>query len=370
MRIPFGTIPKEFVSRALTYEFKDPLTAVFPKVSNMGAVIVTKGGEYYGIVDVRAATGNGSLRMDKNYPVGRVARKLPPLTKDTDMKKAISLFYTMASKALPFAEDGKIIGVVHRNAILKAMLSMHTVSGMKVNEIMSTPLMAVDQETNVERARAAMRDYRVKRLAVLDHGRLFGMLTTRNLMEYGMVMRHKLPELPVTRKHIKVSDVCERNIRTIDYGRDVEDAIRSFVENGISSLPVIRNGRPVGIITVRDVFETILKNSNAEKRNIMVSGMTDPDLREMEEDVIAELEAFADKVDRLRNFKVDYIAFNVKRIKSREYELRARMGLSRGGAMSISTSGYSLEATLKDLLSKMLKEVRGSHDVILTERKV
>jgi hypothetical protein len=38
--------------------------------------------------------------------------------------------------------------------------------------------------------------------------------------------------------------------------------------------------------------------------------------------------------------------------------------------VSVNVSGYSLDATLKDMLAKMLREVKNRHDVILTGRKV
>ncbi len=370
MRIPFGPVPKGFVSDTIAYDFKDPLTSAFSKIGSMGAVIVTKSGEYYGIVDVRSATGSGSLRIDKGYPVGKVARPLPPLSEDSDLKKAIFLFYSSAAKALPYAYNGKIIGIVKRSEILKALLSTHAMAGLRVSDIMSVPLLTVSRDTNMDKARAAMKAHGVKRLVVLDKGELYGIFTTKSIMENGILLKNNLPELPVNRKRVSVGNTCERNIQTIDYAKSVEDALRMFVEKDISSLPVLRTGKPVGIITVKDVLEVIVKNINIQRRNIIISGMTDPDLREMEDEVIAELESFAEKADRFKNGKIDYVALNVKRIKSKGYELSSRLGFTRGGAISVHVYGYSLEATMKALLSKLYREAKSRNDVILTERKV
>lgn len=368
MRMPFGSIPSEFVSEAKIYDFKQPLVEAISNVNKMGAVIVTKEGKYYGIVDARAATRAG-LKLDKNFPVGKVAKQAPQLNEESDIEKAISLFYSSSTKALPFMRSGRVAGMVKRTAIIKAILSMHLLSDVKVNDIMTTPVIAIDQDTGLERARVSLREHRVNRLLVLDHGRLLGILTSKNFMEYGMANKKKLLQLEVPRRNVNAGDVCERNIHTIAYGNSAEDAIRQFVERDISSLPVIRNGKPVGIVTVHDIFEIIVKNANVQSRNIVISGL-DENTREYEEDTLTALEGFARKVEHFTGVRIDYIALNVKRIKMKEYELRARMGFVRGGAVSMHVSGYSLEATLNALMAKMLKAVRNKNDVLLTGRKL
>ncbi|MHB1830653.1 MAG: CBS domain-containing protein [Candidatus Micrarchaeaceae archaeon] len=366
----FGSIPKEFVSDTQIFDFKDNVSEALPKVEKFGAVVVTRNGQCYGIVDDRAVASFGNTRISKDVAVGKFARRSATLSKDSEIKNAIEIFYSSGLKALPYVENGKAKGIVKRSAILKAIISMHLFSTVKVDDMMSTPVIAIDAETSFEKAKAAMMEHKVNRLVVIDKGKLYGILTSKNIMQYGMKENKRMPEFSGGGdRHTHAGEICEKNPYTIERGSGAEDAIRTFVEKDISSLPVIKSGRPLGILTVRDVFETVVKNANVQKRNIVISGL-DPDTKEYEPEIIAELESLADKVDRFKGNRVDYISLNIKRIKSKEYEMRSRFALSRGGAISIYAHRYSLEATLKDIIDKTYIEAHDKNDIKITGRKV
>lgn len=358
MRVAFGSVPREFVSETEVYDFKDPVSEVLPKVGKLGAVVVTKDGSYFGVVDDRSVAMKGATKLGKGFAVGKFARRVPALSSESEMKKAIESFYSSGTKALPYVENGKVKGVVKRTEVLKALLSMHVFSNTKVNDIMSTPVISIDQEASIERAKAAMKDNSVNRIAVLNGGKFYGIISARDLMNYGMRSSSRMPELSGGKdKHSHVGNITQRNPYTIESGAPAESALRDFIEKNISSLPVIKNGKPIGILTVRDVFETVVKNANVEKRNIVISGL-DSRTVEYRDDMVAELELLADKIDRFGGTRVDYMALNVKPIKQKEYELRIRLGLSKGGAVHVYVSGYSLEATLKDLTNKVYRAVK------------
>ncbi len=369
MKDVFGPVPREFVSETEIHDFKDSVAVSLSSVERLGAVVVTKNGGYYGIVDDRSVAGKGATNINKGLAIGKLAKPVPAITKDHDIKDAIGMFYSSATKALPFSENGRIKGIVKRSALLKAVLSMHMLSTSKVNDIMSKPVIAVPQESSIERANSAMRDNRVNRLAVLRKGRFYGILTARDLMEYGMKSRSRNPEFSVAsdRPHTHVGDICHSDPYTIEYGEPAEAAIRSFVENDISSLPVLRKGRPVGIVTVSDIFETVIKNANVKRRNIVISGLDDY-TKEREGDIQDALELLAEKIDRFRSNNIDYMAVNVKRIKQKGYEMHARLALTKSGAVSAYASGYSLELTLRDLVARLYKEVKSKNDFIIAGR--
>jgi CBS domain-containing protein len=369
MRGAFGSIPKEFVSETRLYDFKDPVSEVLPKVERLSAVVVTKNGSYYGLVDDRVVAGKGAVKLGSSFAVGKFAKRVPFLTKESEIKKAIEMFYSSGTKALPFFENGKVKGIVKRSEILKSILSMHLLSTLKVNDIMSTPIIAVDEESSIGRAKNAMYENNVNRIAVLSKGKFYGIVTAKDLMEYGMHDKSRLPEFSGgSTRHEYVRDITQRDPHSAEYGSSVESAIRDFIEKNISSLPVLKNGRPVGIITVRDIFETIVKNAKIEHRNIIISGL-DERTKEFEGEITFELESLADRIDRFGNSKVDYIALNIKPVRQRTYELRARLGLVKGGVVHEYVSGYSLEATLKQLSTGIYNTIRDRHEVISSGRK-
>ncbi|MDE1859386.1 MAG: CBS domain-containing protein, partial [Candidatus Micrarchaeota archaeon] len=333
-------------------------------------VIVFKDGAYYGIVDDRSMAVRGNTKIPQNYPVGKFAKRVPILTRSMDIRHAIQAFYESSSKAVPFAENDKIKGILRRTDILKSILSLHILASYKASDIMSTPVIGIDQEATLEKAKNAMKENNVNRLIVLDKGKLFGIITYKNIIESTMAVKNRSPEFsPKGRIHTRVAEFSHRDINTIDDSVGIDQAIREMVKNGVSSLLVTRKGHPVGMLTVRDILETIIKDSNVQKKNIVISGM-DSDLREYQDEIEEELDAFANRVDKFRDVKVDYIAVNIKKIKSRQYEIKARLGLLHGGAVSMNASGFSLQSTLKQLTDKLYKTIEVRNDIVITNRKL
>jgi CBS domain-containing protein len=373
MKVAFELIPKEFLSETTFYDYKDPMADALTKVNKFGAVVVFKEGQYYGIVDDRSIAKQGTMKMPQNYPVGKFARSVPILDSSSDIKSAIQVFYDSSSKAIPFAHNNKIKGILKRTDILKSILSLHLLSSYKASDIMSTPVIAIDQEASLEKARNAMKENSVNRLVVMDKGKLFGIITFKGIMLSSMATRGRSPELsPKGRSHTSVAEFSQSDVYTIDQDADLDQSIRELIKNNTSSLLVMRKGKPVGMLSVRDILETIVKNSNVQKRNIVISGL-DSNSKEYEEDITSSLEAFAEKVDKFRDVKVDYIALNIKDIKgvkSRQYEMKARIGLVHGGAISMNASGFNLERTLKILVDKLYKVIETKNDIVITGRKV
>ncbi len=371
MKVAFELIPKEFISDTAFYDYKDQMSDALTKVNKFGAVVVFKDGQYYGVVDDRSIAKQGTIRMPENYPVGKFARSVPILDRSSDIGKAIEVFYNSATKAVPLAENNKIKGILKRTDILKSILSLHILSSYKASDVMSTPVIAIDQETSIEKARYAMKENNVNRLAVMDKGKLFGIITFKGLIE-SMEIKNRSPEFsPKGRAHATVADYSRHDVYTIDQDTNLDQTIRELIKNNTSALLVMRKGKPVGMLTIRDIFETIVKNSNVPRRNIVLSGL-DSNTKEYEQDINTSLEAFADKVDKFRDVKIDYIALNVKAIKgekSRQYDLRARIGLVKGGTISMSSSGFNLERTLKVLVDKLYKIIETKNEIIITGRK-
>ncbi len=370
MRAVFGNIPKEFVSETEIFSLKEPLSNAVSKINKYGAVVVTRDGKYYGMVDDRAVSVRAGTSTSRNLSLGKISRNTQLLSEDSTINNAISAFYSSASKALPYIENGKIKGIVKRTDILKSVLSMHLLSNLRAADVMSAPLLAISQESSIEHAMASMREHAVNRLVVIDRGKLYGIITARNVMEYGTALKARKPGFALGKaRHTKVGDICQRSAFTIPYEVGLDSAIRELIGKNISSLIVLRSNKPVGILTIRDIFETIVKNENVKRRNIMISGLDD-NTKEMEDEILADIELLAEKVDRFSGTKVDYIALNIRHIKSKGYELRGRLGFARGGALHIHVSGYSLSATLKDVINKMYREAKNRNDFVLTGRSI
>ena len=86
------------------------------------ALIVTKDGEYYGIVDSRVLTSMKSLKFAATEKIGKLAVKAPRVSDTTSVEDLAYYFYKLRVKNLPYMEDEKITGIVERKTVLKMML--------------------------------------------------------------------------------------------------------------------------------------------------------------------------------------------------------------------------------------------------------
>ncbi len=55
-----------------------------------------------------------------------------------------------------------------------------------------------------------------------------------------------------------VREVMTDDVRTVDFGATVTEAARLLADAGVGSLPVVEDGRPIGIVTDRDLVVRVL----------------------------------------------------------------------------------------------------------------
>lgn len=55
----------------------------------------------------------------------------------------------------------------------------------------------------------------------------------------------------------KLRDIMIKNVITIDRDKNAQDVARSMAEHGIGSLVVVSDGKPIGIVTERDLVRKV-----------------------------------------------------------------------------------------------------------------
>jgi CBS domain-containing protein len=116
----------------------------------------------------------------------------------------------------------------------------------KVEEIMTRDPRTVDADDPIVDAARTMRDSDIGDVVVMDGGQVGGIVTDRDIVVRG-VAEGRDPESTA------VSEVCTTGIETIDPDASVDDALRLMREHDIRRLPVTKNGRPVGILSLGDL---------------------------------------------------------------------------------------------------------------------
>ncbi len=358
MRETFEKVPEGFISKTATYDQKVPIVSILEEVDRLGTVVITRGGEYAGVVDQSAIARKGSLKLEAKFSCGKFAKKVPVLSPETSISDAIAYFYEAESSALPYLRGSRIVGVVQRASVLKAILSMHLLSVEKVRSIMSSPVITIDSEASMAQAQKVMAEKGVHKLVVTSAGRLYGLLTHRDIVRYGARSeagsRSMLSTAPPV---IRVADICGRDPESISRDEGAESALRQLIERSAPSIIVLNGARPVGMVSARDILGSAAGRKSGESEKILISGLT-PKTEGYRSDLIASLSQLSARIDRFAGMEVEYLTLNVKEVKSSTYELKVRMELEGRGAIHLSVTGHTLERTLRDLEVKLYKLVR------------
>jgi acetoin utilization protein AcuB len=122
---------------------------------------------------------------------------------------------------------------------------------MLVKNRMSRPVVTVRQDADFQKALALMQEHRLRRLPVVDgEGRLVGIVVERDLLV--AAMRY-------LQSRVEVGDVMTRDVITVGPDTDLVDVARTMLARKIGGLPVVDEGRLVGIVTESDIFKRFVE---------------------------------------------------------------------------------------------------------------
>jgi CBS domain-containing protein len=120
-------------------------------------------------------------------------------------------------------------------------------AAMDVSELMTAPVVRATARDTLCGAAARMRDHGIGALAVVDEdGELIGVVTERDLLR---AMADGRPP-----RTTPVEWYTSRAPVTIEPDADSSTAARLMVQHEIRHLPVTRDGRPVGMLSARDLL--------------------------------------------------------------------------------------------------------------------
>lgn len=130
---------------------------------------------------------------------------------------------------------------------------------MKVRELMSKDVATVGRNDELSIADDVMTMKRVRHLPVLEDGRLVGMLSQRDLFHAALstALNFGSKAQKEFLKTVPVKEVMTDEVRTIDPNADVKEAARLMIEHQIGCLPVVENGKLIGIVSETDLLRVI-----------------------------------------------------------------------------------------------------------------
>ncbi|MGA2110703.1 MAG: CBS domain-containing protein [Anaerolineales bacterium] len=144
---------------------------------------------------------------------------------------------------------------------------------MLVRERMSKPVITIPPQTTVPEALNLMKQEHIRRLPVVEHGKLVGYVTDKHLLSASPSPATSLSvwEITYLLSKLAVDRIMSRQVITTSEDTPLEEAARIMVDNKIGGLPVLRGEQLVGIITESDLMKTFLEFMGARERGIRLT---------------------------------------------------------------------------------------------------
>jgi acetoin utilization protein AcuB len=147
-----------------------------------------------------------------------------------------------------------------------------------LNSMTSNPY-TVSPDATIAETMELMREKKIRRLPVLENGKLVGIITERKLLEVSPSPATSLSvfEINYLLAKTRVASLMTKDVITVMPGTLLEEAARIMRDKDIGALPVLDNGALVGIITETDIFDAFLEILGFRSRGTRLSVEIDQD---------------------------------------------------------------------------------------------
>jgi len=139
---------------------------------------------------------------------------------------------------------------------------------LKVRDTMTGSPRSIDASTSVVEAARLMREGHIGSLPITADEQLVGMITDRDI-----AMRVVAEAADQTKT--SVGDVSSRDLVIVEPDEDLDEALQLMARHQVRRLPVVENGRLVGIVAQADIAL-----SENEKTAKLVEAISAPSERE------------------------------------------------------------------------------------------
>lgn len=139
-------------------------------------------------------------------------------------------------------------------------------SQITVGDLMSRDVVSVSPSAKLTEAVQLMKEFGIRHLPVVENGRLVGIVSRGDIREAkpSDVTSLSVWEINYLWEQLHVRDVMTKTVITVEPDQHLIHTLRLMMARRFGSLPVVQDGKLVGIITEIDIFTKFASLIEAE----------------------------------------------------------------------------------------------------------
>jgi CBS domain-containing membrane protein/CBS domain-containing protein len=202
---------------------------------------------------------SGGFRPDQRV-ADAMTREVMTVTPATAAEEAARIMLRHGFGSTPVVEDGRAVGIVTATDFLELLGRAGLVdeprltwNDLRVRVYMSSPLRRVAPDAPIEVAAELLGHDDTTCLAVVDGGRIAGLVTRSDLVEgAGPALKTLLPHDPSP-----VALRMTRGLIQVEASAPLVDACRAMIEHEVHQVVVVERGEPIGTLSRWDAIAAV-----------------------------------------------------------------------------------------------------------------
>jgi CBS domain-containing protein/ribosome-associated translation inhibitor RaiA len=345
--------PDDATSKVLGY-FKD--TNRYEAVARDGANI--------GLVTIRDLLG---VTHPDRTKIHSIWEQVAVVDINDPVMRVVEILIDHSIRALPMTEKNEVNGIVSQFDLLKG-LKVNWLDRVNAQDLMVSPVVTINSDESVSRARRTMLDKGISHLPVLKEGKLVGLITAEILvhtfvvpaarMSMGSKIGQKNPSFSGP-----VNGVMDKQPLTLDVDVPVSKVLSEINRMDKSACLLVNDkGGVVGIITPREILRLIYDLREEKELPVYIMGLSPNedwfDIAIAEGKVRRVITRAQNMLGHLTEARINVESQREKGNRTR-YEVRAHIyGKPGWDTLHISEEGWDLLEVFDNMIKAVDKKLR------------
>jgi len=364
---------RDFMSRdVVTGTADEPLSEILGRMrtEDVHEIPIVEKKKLLGVVSMAAIARHKSVQPTAKASHEMVAA--PDVAPDLDLPAASEMFLSSGHRSLPVTEKGKLVGILSRSDVVRALADCEEVESMRVADVMTPQPQCVNANETVAQARTVMVGLGERAIPVVDgERRLVGVVGLKDLTDVFARPREKEKRRGGGGEKDPVRVLVGSIMRPpVTAGPDatLPKALAVMVEKTISTLVVVEEGEPTGIITSADLVGLAAQFRERQGLFVQISGLEEqPDVYDQMYDMIQKAMRRISNLTTPRMLNLHVVQYKADGDKSK-WSLRARFATDHR-MYHLKHFDWDLFKALDGMLDQLEARIKDQKDLRITERK-